>query len=170
MTLTYDPCAEPPLLPWDTAWDDACGDWKMDGIDLRDDAQLHTAIVLCLFTDRRARDDDQLPGDDDDRRGWFGDFVDVRTDLFEQELGSFLWLHERGVLNETTRLAIEGTARESLQVLVDQGIAASITVSAAVSSYPNGNLTLTVQVFSEEGTLRYDQKFSRIWDQTISSR
>lgn len=168
MTLTYDPCAEPPLLPWDTVWDNACGDWQMDGVELWDDAQLHTAIVLCLFTDRRARDDDQLPGDDDDRRGWFGDYADVRDDLFERELGSHLWLYERAILNEQTRLAIEGTAREALQVLVDQGLAASFSVEASVDSYPSGKLDLTIQVFSQDGTLTYDQRFSRIWDQTVS--
>ena len=62
-----------------------------DGLDLLHQNPLHTAIIACLFTDKRQPDDQRLPGDTPDRRGWFGDTVDIREDFGEREMGSLLW-------------------------------------------------------------------------------
>jgi len=52
---------------------------------------LARAVIISLFTWRRANPDDVLPAGDD-RQGWFGDtFAEVRGD----RIGSRLWLLSR---------------------------------------------------------------------------
>lgn len=76
-------CERQPQLLWDTIWiqrldaSGGYGDWILAGADdqvesrggLRAEAALHTATMLCLFTDARAQEDDTLPTNDGDRRG-----------------------------------------------------------------------------------------------------
>ena len=167
MTLAYDPYAPAPQLGWDTVASDGLFDLSLSGTSLTADAQLHTAILLCLFTDARSRDDDDLPGDFDDRRGWVGDLYDVRSDQSETALGSRIWLYERSVLNDDTARLVAAAARESLLPLVDQGLVATYTVSAEVNR-TTFSVDITVECFSKDGSLRYDQKFNRTWQQTIA--
>ena len=101
-------CDPDPHLLWDSRWSPADGvaDWRLAGIDetlnrggLAAKAGLETAAILCLFTDRRVPPTHPLAYlADGDPRGWWGDGVDVRTDLGEAPLGSFLWLLERAPL------------------------------------------------------------------------
>jgi phage gp46-like protein len=69
------------------------GDVALVDSDLASDHGLTTAVLLSLFTDRRAEDDDTPPsGDDSDRRGWWADeFAEVEGD----KIGSRLWLLDR---------------------------------------------------------------------------
>lgn len=60
--------------------------------------RLHRALMISLFTWRRANRDDRL--DDDERMGWWGD------SLNDEKIGSRLWLLGREKLtNETVRRA-----------------------------------------------------------------
>lgn len=43
-------------------WKDGSGDIAQDGIDMLTDNSLTTEVVISLFTDRRAQDSDELPG------------------------------------------------------------------------------------------------------------
>ena len=54
-------------------WNDALGaaDIEIGASDLTTDAGLRTALLLSLFTDRRAEDGDVLPDNASDRRGWW---------------------------------------------------------------------------------------------------
>lgn len=91
------------------------------------DASLKTAVVISLFTDRRARSDDPLPALDGDRRGWVGDALsDVPDDL----IGSRLWLLAREKQTEETRRRAEEYAREALTWLLAEKVATDITVTA----------------------------------------
>lgn len=45
------------------------GDLRVDAGDLAKDGSLYTAVVLSLFLDARAKDDDVLPDGSGDRRG-----------------------------------------------------------------------------------------------------
>lgn len=57
------------------AWDNAlfAADLAIEGGRLVTDDGLRTAILISLFTDARANDDDPLPEPGADRRGWWGD-------------------------------------------------------------------------------------------------
>lgn len=83
---------------------------------------LETAVILSLFCDRRADEADELPDPDGDRRGWWAD----------GELGSRLWLLERSKVTTETVAAARDYAREALDWLLDEGIAASVDVVASV--------------------------------------
>jgi phage gp46-like protein len=160
-----------PLLLWDTQWNPQQGmaDWvpaDKDDIDnplgLRARHALHTTVILCLFTWARVEKYEITPGDDSDRKGWWGDAVDVQG--YETNIGSKLWLLLRSVLNESVRRRAEDYARQALKVLVRQRAVARVNVSASMDTL-KGLLGLTVQLFSQDGTKVYDQRFDIIWRQ-----
>lgn len=86
---------------------------------------LETAIILCLFTDKRLPPEAEAA---DRRRGWHGDFFDIVAEDGERQLGSFLWTLERNTLNDDTARQAKYFALESLQALIDQGIVAFFDV------------------------------------------
>ncbi len=124
-----------------TAFTDFTGDWLLAGPSLAQDDGLETAVIISLFSDRRAKPSDKLPGAPDDRRGWWGDsFPAVRGD----RIGSRLWLlHRSKQLPEVVALARD-YARESLRWLVDDGVARRVNVTAEVVR--NGVLGLGIEI------------------------
>lgn len=165
-----------PILIWDSVWQPTLGfaDWALAGSDepqnrggLRSKAALHTAIVHLLFTDRRIPDNHPLKYlvADGDPRGWWGDGVDVRADLFETDLGSLLWVFERSILTEEIRRWVEAIALEALAPLIRQGAAQRIEAQAYAEQAFN-RCDLSVQVYGRDGMKGYDHRFEDIWRQT----
>lgn len=98
----------------------------MVGPDLATDNTLRTAVLVSLFSDRRAQTDDALPDDTDNRRGWWADaFGDIAGDL----TGSRCWLLSRAKQTKETLLNAREYAMEALQWLLDDGIAQALNVS-----------------------------------------
>ncbi len=164
-----------PQLLWDSVWDTARGfaDWAIASVaellnrgGLQATSVLESAVVIQLFTDRRLPADHPLRKyvDDDDLRGWWGDGVDVRKDLHEDEMGSWLWVLGRAPLTEDTRRWTETLALQALQTLIDQGVAARITAQA-VMDQAAGRMNLFVKVFRSDGSLAVDRRFDDIWAQ-----
>lgn len=160
---------------WDSVWDPAlgCADWALAGDGetlnrggLRSQAALHTAIVLALFTDRRIPDQHPLRKyvAGDDPRGWWGNDIDVRADLGEEELGSLLWVFERAVLTEAVRLEVVAAATEAMHCLIKQGAASRIDVQAFTEPAFN-RLDLAVQVYGRNGAQTYSVRFDDLWKQ-----
>ncbi len=92
---------------------------------------LESAILLSIFTDRRAADDDELPGGSGpgfaDRRGWWGDtYPDVEGD----RIGSRLWLLGREKATSETLARGKEFVREALLWLVEDGVASRVDVEA----------------------------------------
>ena len=122
-----------PPAPLDVAGPD-CG---MEAGDLVAEGSLRTAVILSLFLDRRAEDDDILPNGSDDRRGWWADTVAPMTDYgigggsaSGDHIGSRLWLLSRekqlaGVLERARHYA-----EEALTWLVEDGVATAVQVTA----------------------------------------
>ncbi|MEP9372623.1 phage GP46 family protein [Mesorhizobium sp. KR1-2] len=105
------------------------GDVEISAGNLADDDTLRTAILVSLFTDRRAGPDDELPdGAGNDRRGWLGDAL---SSVEGDRIGSRLWLLKRRKQTEETRRQGEDYCREALEWLVEDGIASAITIEAA---------------------------------------
>lgn len=103
----------------------AHGDWRLDGLDLASGDDLATSVLISLFTDARAADDDLVPDPAGDRRGWWGDAGRDRP------IGSKLWLLDRAKQSEETRLRARDYIEDALQWLVDDGVAAGIEVTVA---------------------------------------
>lgn len=80
------------------------------------ETSLIRAVVISLFTWRRAATDD--PVDDDERFGWWGDSYPTIAD---DRIGSRLWLLRRVKLTADTQRDAEFYAREPLQWLLDDG-------------------------------------------------
>lgn len=103
-----------------------------DARDLQGDDGLLTAVIISLFTDARAHDDDPLPdervGVTSDKRGWWGDHIlpeDARDPM-----GSRLWLlwreKEMPVVVERARQY----ASEALAWLLRDGWVGGLEVTA----------------------------------------
>ncbi|MBI6634006.1 MULTISPECIES: phage GP46 family protein [Pseudomonas] len=80
------------------------------------ETSLIRAVVISLFTWRRAATDD--PVDDDERFGWWGDSYPTIAD---DRIGSRLWLLRRVKLTADTQRDAEFYAREALQWMLDDG-------------------------------------------------
>ncbi|AZC16687.1 MULTISPECIES: phage GP46 family protein [Pseudomonas] len=86
---------------------------------------LTRAVLISLYTWRRAADDDVL--DDDERFGWWGDSFPTVAD---DRIGSRLWLLRRVKLTRQTQLDAEFYAREALQWLIDDGHCSAVDISS----------------------------------------
>ncbi|WP_243368858.1 phage GP46 family protein [Microvirga solisilvae] len=170
---------EQPLLLWDTVWDPVEGraDWaladpseKHNAGGLRALTALETSVILCLFTDKRCPESHPLRWlAGDDLRGWWGDGIDVRTDLGETEMGSLLWLLETAPLrmdNGPVNIPLwaETFAVEALQPLVNQG--AVVRVEAVATPRPEAaRLDLDIKLFGRDQQQIYERRFEAVWKQ-----
>lgn len=116
-------------LTWSNATGD--GDLSMIDSDLASDRGLVTAMILSLFTDRRAENDDQPPsGDERDRRGWWADqFADIEGDL----IGSRLWLLDRSKRTNETKLRAEEYVSEAWAWMLEDRVVSGIDVTVEVT-------------------------------------
>lgn len=150
-----------------------------DATDLATDEGLATAVVISLFTDARARPDDVLPdemrslGDPAptgrpgsagaltrDARGWWGDMVpppQASDDGARHRTGSRLWLLSREKQTQEVLRRAEEYARESLQWLIEDGVARAVGVQAFIPQ--TGWLGLIVTVDRVAGR----QRFEHVW-------
>lgn len=115
-------------------WSNETGtaDLSMIDLDLASDRGLMTAMVISLFTDRRAETDDVPPsGDTKDRRGWWADrFADVEGDL----IGSRLWLLDRAKRTKETELRAKEYALEAWAWLIEDRVVESVDVTVEVTA------------------------------------
>lgn len=116
-----------------------------DGDVVRD--LLRDAVMISLFSDRRA-EDDQAPARE--RRGWWGDPL----------MGSRLWLlWRRGRLDTQTQSDARAYCEEALSWLVEDGIAARVEV--AVTLLPR-SLSVAIRVVRPDGR-SLDYRFGPLW-------
>lgn len=120
---------------------EAGGDILLNGADLARDDGLETAVIISLFTDRRATPE-QMPAGQDDRRGYWGD-------LSADQTGSLLWLLSREKQLPQILSRAEQYCREALAWLVDDKIAARVECSAAYVA--PGWMALAIDVYRPNG-------------------
>lgn len=112
-------------------------DFAIEDNDLARDDGLETAIHQSLFVNRRAADDDEVPGSPTDRGGSWMDSVPV---VEGDRLGSRLWLLDRSKATQRTLdLAVEYSI-EALQWMIEDRVAKSVDVSADVLRDRGGNV------------------------------
>lgn len=126
MALAYDPTA-------------MAADLCITEGDLAIDGGLQSLAVMSLMTDARA-----LPSDVDagerDLRGWWGDAIADRP------LGGRLWTLERAKATAENRRRAASFAREALQWMVDDGIAARVDVVATRRDGEGSGATLALDI------------------------
>jgi len=131
--------------------------YLQDALGLAEDDGLETAVIISLFTDRRAEDDDAIPDGTQERRGWWGD--DFNEDAADR-IGSRLWLLSREkqlaeVLNRARQYA-----EQALRWLIDDGVAESVDVVASIPRAGVLGLQVAIQRPSEP-VIRY--QFESFW-------
>ena len=101
--------------------------------DLEGDDGLLTAVIISLFTDRRANADDPLPdervGVPSDLRGWWGDHI-LEADALDP-MGSRLWLLSREKEQAVVVARAQQYAEEAVQWLVRDKLVGELRVVAA---------------------------------------
>jgi phage gp46-like protein len=133
-------------------------DLVLEGGDLALDPGLGTPVLASLFTDALALAEDDLPGGDEDRRGWWAEAL--LTGEAAEVWGSRLWLLERAKLT-TQRLGdAEVYTREGLRWLVEREIAERVDVVASRLD----RTTLFLEVSIVRGAAR---QRGEVWEGTL---
>ena len=146
-------------------------DWALNdtGTDLAAENGLLTAILMSLGTDRLANADDVLPSGDGDRRGtWMDDPVDGSAPL--DRMGSRLWLLSRV---KATQQALNDAifyCEEALQWLVDDQVAASVTVTGQFQPGTIGMIALDIVIskVAPPGGKPISERYQALWNSTTS--
>lgn len=118
------------------------------GFDLERDEGLETAVIISLFTDRRASAE-QIPPEypQDDLRGYWGDITNASAN---DQTGSLLWLLAREKQLPHTLSRAEQYCREALAWMIDDLVSTKIEVAA--SYYSRGWMLLVIDIYRPNGT------------------
>ena len=137
-------------ITWDS--DLMEGDLSIEDEDLESEDGLETAVIISLFTDRRARDDDELPDPNNlDKRGWWGDLV---AEVADDQIGSRLWLLNRAKTTPDVLVKAKEYAEEALQWLIDDQGAMKIEVEVErQGTEGNDRLALLVKIFQSDNNI-----------------
>lgn len=113
------------MIDLSLAWDkeSLAADLSVQDFDLKTETGLYTAILLSIFTDRRANGDDALPDGSEDRRGWWGDAF---AEQIGDQIGSRLWLLDRAKITTEVMRLIRDYAIEALAWMTRLGIASGV--------------------------------------------
>ncbi|WP_413052130.1 phage GP46 family protein [Pseudomonas bubulae] len=130
------------------------GDWAISSGALASGDDLASAVLISIFTDRQASADDVLPDGGDDRRGWWGDQDQ------DVPIGSRLWLLDRSRLSQDVANTVQVHLTEALKWLIDDGVAAGVSVTARISG--QSQLDTVVTVTRNDGA-KVPLKYSWVW-------
>jgi phage gp46-like protein len=129
-----------------------------DSTELSNLESLSRAVIISLFTWRRANPDDITEGQ---KMGYWGDVAEPPA--ANDKIGSRLWLLAREkILNSTFNRARE-YAKEALQWFIDDGIASKVDVVA--ERYGTDGMALICTIYRVDGqaiTLRFDNAWEYI--------
>ena len=103
------------------------GDLRIAAPDLAGEDTLRTAVLVSIFTDRRASLD-ELPVGEVDRRGWWGDAL---AEVDGDQIGSKLWLLRREKETREVLSRAEGYVRDALAWMIEDEVATSIETEAS---------------------------------------
>ena len=133
-----------------------CPDLVIENGDLKADNGLETAALISLFSNKRVTLE-QLPANEIDQMGWWADLISEPAD---DEIGSRLWILDRiGKVLDSTAVEMESMLQEAFQWMLNDGIAASVIVSAARSGLNEIRGSVNVKKPSGENI-----PFKFVWD------
>ena len=115
------------------------------------------AVIVSLFTWRRARPDDATEGP---RMGWWGDTTSAVT---SDRIGSRLWLLAREKVLPATINRAREYAREALEWLIEDGLASRVEVTAERRG--TDGIALSATIYRSDGrplVLRFDDLWETV--------
>ena len=134
-------------------------DYALDALGLSQDAGLETAVILSLFTDARARDDDALPHGQTDRRGWWADaYPATAGDRF----GSRLWLLRASKQLQASLTQARQFAEEALAWMVADHVARRVEVETFIPR--DEVMGMLIRIVRPDGSVS-DFRFEQLWSQ-----
>ena len=131
-------------------------DLVVENGDLKADNTIENAVLISLFSDHYLNPD-ELPQGETDPRGWWADNI---SDPSDDEIGSLIWLSDRGKTDTETINRIEDSAKDSLQWLIDDGIAESVT--AVATRINTTAFNIAIEIFKPQGD---NIPFKFLWDE-----
>ncbi len=137
-------------------------DVKYEHGDIQTDRTMTTALLMSIFTDRRANDDDELPNEGD-KGGWWGDLLEED----DTKKGSRLWLLKGRIDQQALNQAKE-YIKESIQWFVDDGIWQffSVTTEKGGEAY-NQRLNFQIDAHYSNGQ-NVSYKFKDLWGSQLN--
>lgn len=137
----------------------------LSGFDLERDDGLQTAVIISLFTDRRASPE-QIPVElpQDDLRGYWGDIANATP---SDQTGSLLWLLAREKQLPQILGRAQQYCREALAWMVEDLVATRVEVTAEFVA--QGWMLILVDIFRPTGSpVRY--RFNYEWAAQAAKR
>lgn len=123
---------------------------------------LRLAVMISLFSDRRAGADAVLPAGDGDLRGWWADqFATPEGD----RIGSHLWLLDRATSADNVNSRAEAFARDALAWLLEDRVASKIDVVVQVTQTA---IQLALEIERPHGDPA-SFRFSHTWDAEMTA-
>lgn len=116
---------------------------------------LTRAVVISLFTWRRAKPDDET----DVPMGWWGDTWPVAQN---DRYGSRLWLLQRKKLTNQTALEARTYIREALQWMIEDGLVSRIDLIIQRTGINELGNSITLWRNGEPTTISFDDLWSAI--------
>jgi len=104
------------------------------------EVDIETAVLASIFTWARADADDELPGFDDDRKGYWGDDFQGRG----RKVGSKLWLLARAVNSAETRNLARVYISDALNWLIEDGFVTEIDIRVVVPHPTRADFFITL--------------------------
>lgn len=136
-------------------------DSRLDFRDLEADETLETAVIISLFTDRRADVTDTLPLNETFRRGWWGDsYAEIKGD----QIGSHLWLLQREKTTQETLNWAREYSLEALAWLIEDGVAENVQVNTSWIDKIQGVMAIEVFIQRLNGTR---ERYNLLWNRLL---
>jgi len=132
------------------------GDWSISGGALASGDDLASAVLISLFTDRQADDDDIPPDGGNDLRGWWGDAGE------DVPIGSRLWLLDRSKLTPAVANTAKIYIEEALKWLIDDQVALSVSAATVIAG--RSQLNAIVTITHRDGSVSA-LNYNWVWDQ-----
>jgi len=108
------------------------GDLILAGQDLARDDGLESAVLVSLFTDRRANPEQIRAGEDArDLRGWWGDY---NPPVDGDQTGSLMWLLRREKQTRETLARARQYAEQALAWMIEDRVASRVIVTTEYGS------------------------------------
>ena len=131
-------------------------DISFSDTDIELDTGLRAPVIYSLYSDARC-EDDELPLNQDSKRGFWGDLIGEKV-----KTGSKLWLLDRSVLSPAIRELNQEYAQDSLAWMVSEGLAKSLSAESTLISRnemdtqikisrPDGSQSIYSPMWTSEG-------------------